>query len=408
MKFLIIFCLVIVSLFTKAQPIKHCPSPPLYEDLKKIDPAYELHRFENENLFQKSITPENKESLADSPIITIPVVVHILYNQSIENISDEQIRSQITVLNEDYRKKYGTRGYNTNPVGADARIEFALAVRDSQGNNTNGITRTHTSKTFFKYDSDEAMKYSSKGGINPWSSSNYLNIWVCNLVNYLGYATYPGSPSVDGVVIGYRYFGNNTGTTEAPYNLGRTATHEIGHWLGLLHTWGDSDCGSDYVDDTPPTQQANYDCPKGKTSTCNGNTTPDMIENYLDFTDDACMNIFTKGQVSRMRTTLNGIRKPIKNSNALTPVATGIDQKNMNSSDINFYPNPAANILHIDLNNKKRFEKIMIYNSLGQEMIQLKNNFTPMTLDISSYPNGLYLIHTSNPLVLPMKLIVSH
>jgi hypothetical protein len=147
------------------------------------------------------------------------------------------------------------------------------------------------------------MKNSKRGGINPTSPQEYLNIWVCNLGNgILGYAQFPGgSWSTDGVVILTSAFGTpSTGADAAPYNLGRTATHEVGHYLNLRHIWGDATCGSDLVDDTPTHNTANYGCPAaGHKSTCTG-TPVEMTMNYMDYTDDACMFMFSKKQVDRM------------------------------------------------------------------------------------------------------------
>ena len=177
-------------------------------------------------------------------IITIPVVVHVVYNTNAENISDAQIFSQMDVLNADFRRT-NSDASNTPSVwqniAADCEIDFCLATIDPNGNPTTGITRTNTNQTSFSISSDN-VKYSSAGGIDPWPQDDYLNIWVCDLGGgLLGYATPPSSWTnpEDGVVIGYRYFGT-TGVVQAPYNKGRTATHEVGHWLNLDHIWGDN------------------------------------------------------------------------------------------------------------------------------------------------------------------------
>ena len=254
-------------------------------------------------------------------IITIPVVVHVVWNTNSENISDAQIFSQIDVLNEDFRRTNSDA--NNTPshfqsVAADSEIEFCLASIDPNGTATTGITRTQTSVTSFSI-SNDAMKSSSSGGIDPWPQDDYLNIWVCDLGGgLLGYATPPSSwPNPDdGVVIGYRYFGT-TGVVQAPYNKGRTATHEVGHWLNLDHVWGDSNCGNDNCNDTPTQQSANYGCPNGiSTSNCSGNGSyGDMYMNYMDYTNDACMNLFTQDQKSRMISAINQYRSNLLNHN---------------------------------------------------------------------------------------------
>jgi len=145
------------------------------------------------------------------------------------------------------------------------------------------------------------MKSSTTGGTNAWNTGQYLNIWVCNLSNNtLGYAQFPGgAAATDGVVILTTAFGRY-GSASAPFNLGRTATHEVGHWLNLRHIWGDASCGNDFVSDTPTQQAANTGCPSFPKRTCGNTTNGDMFMNYMDYTDDACMYMFSTGQSSRM------------------------------------------------------------------------------------------------------------
>ena len=244
-------------------------------------------------------------------VVTIPVVVHVLYSNAAQNISDAQIMSQIDVLNEDFRRT-NSDADNTWSQAADTEIEFCLAGSDPLGNPTDGILRVPTSVTAFG--TNDGMKSSASGGSDAWPASSYLNIWVCNIGGgILGYAQFPGgSPSTDGVVCGYQYFGT-TGTATAPFNLGRTTTHEVGHWLNLRHIWGDGGCGADdFVSDTPKSGGANYGCQVGSSS-C-GST--DMVENYMDYSDDACMNLYTVGQKNRMRALFEsgGYRASLLNS----------------------------------------------------------------------------------------------
>ena len=229
-------------------------------------------------------------------VITIPIVVHVVYNTSAENISDAQIQSQITVLNDDFRRM-NSDADGTWSQAADSQIEFCLATVDPSGNPTTGITRTSTSTTAFG--TNDQMKFNSSGGKDAWPASDYLNFWVCDISGgILGYAQFPGgSASTDGVVNDYQYTGT-IGTASAPFDLGRTATHEVGHWLNLRHIWGDGGCSvDDYVSDTPTSDGANYGCATGHSS-C---SSTDMVQNYMDYSDDACMNLFTAGQKDRMR-----------------------------------------------------------------------------------------------------------
>jgi hypothetical protein len=229
-------------------------------------------------------------------VITIPVVVHVVYNTSSENISDAQILSQINVLNQDFRRT-NPDADGVWPQAADTEIQFCLATVDPSGNPTTGITRTSTSATSFSTANN--MKFNSSGGKDAWPASSYLNIWVCDLSSgLLGYAQFPGgSASTDGVVCDYLYFGT-IGTATAPFNKGRTTTHEVGHWLNLRHIWGDGGCTvDDFVSDTPLSDAPNYGCTIGHVS-C---SSTDMVQNYMDYSDDACMNLFTAGQTARMR-----------------------------------------------------------------------------------------------------------
>jgi Pregnancy-associated plasma protein-A len=267
-------------------------------------------------------------------------VVHVLYHTDQENIDLSQIDSQITALNRDYRIQNPDRSEIPAPFrvfAADTLIEFGLAVRDPDGNPTNGVTRTRTSKTVFPYNQadhdatkklDEMIKFDGFG-ISAWPRDSYLNLWVCSLGGgLLGYAQFPGGPpSTDGVVILNKAFGL-IGTAAPPYNLGRTAVHEVGHWLNLLHIWGDDGGGcsrSDNVDDTPNQADANGSDVKMSSFphiTCNNGPNGDMFMNYMDYVDDDTMVMFTAGQVRRMNATLGGPRASLANSMGLSPVQT--------------------------------------------------------------------------------------
>ncbi len=312
-----------------------------------------------ENWIATKISKKKSVNQRTSAVKIIPVVVHVIHKGEAvgtgSNISDAQIISQITTLNNDYRKKVGTRGYNTNIVGADANIEFALAVRDPNGNPTNGIDRVSFCKTSWWDDEIQAI-------IKPqtiWDPNKYLNIWVTpDIVSIigavLGYAQFPSASSLtgldepgmasdantDGVVIAHNYFGNldyddGSFNLDSTYGYGRTTTHEVGHWLGLRHIWGDENCGNDYVADTPIHKEDNYGCfAHPKPNSCG---TPDeMFENYMDYTDDTCMNIFTVNQVDRFNAVLANSprRKELLSSDALTPVAIYANDGEINLNEI--------------------------------------------------------------------------
>ena len=324
---------------TGLQVQRYCGSQLDFSEMQKTDPRRYQRFMDYEDLLQNQLL--NSRSIP-SGIITIPVVVHVVYNTSAQNISDARINEQIQVLNEDYRRLNADKVNTPSAfasVAGDAQIEFKLAKIDPNGNATTGITRTSTSVTGFSQPSNN-VKTTSTGGHDPWNTQRYLNIWVCDLLpvwdglqwlSLLGYSTSPvdfsSNPNLDGVVINFNYFGK-TGTS-APYNKGRTTTHEVGHWLDLRHIWGDSSSCSvdDGVSDTPIqsalTPSFHPNCPSFPRTDACSNTSPGvMFMNYMDYTDDGCMNLFTNGQIVRMRALFddqNGIRRQVYEwSNVIT------------------------------------------------------------------------------------------
>lgn len=248
---------------------------------------------------------------AEGPI-TIPVVVHVVHNKRSENISKAQINSQISVLNKDFRAQNADKSRVPaawKGLVADANIQFALASEDPAGDATTGTTRTKIDRTSFGV--DNSVKSAATGGVDPWPTDRYLNMWVCNLADgLLGYAQFPGGPPrTDGVVILSTAFGTR-GTATAPFNLGRTATHEVGHFLNLYHIWGlyDDCTGGDKVADTPNAAGPNYGEPTFPQVSCNNGPNGDMFVNYMDYVNDAAMFMFTPQQVARMLTALEGPR----------------------------------------------------------------------------------------------------
>ncbi len=267
------------------------------------DPTLVKRMQDIENFTRNVILERQQDAPGASGIIRIPVVVHVVYNTPAQNISDEQIQSQIEVLNEDFRKLNSDVSNTPEefaPLASDIGIEFYLATVDPDGNPTNGITRTATDKR--KFGTNDNIKRSEDGGKDPWPTDKYLNLWSGNisfiLGELLGYAQFPGGdPATDGVVINSKYFGRG-GSAIAPFDRGRTATHEVGHWLNLRHIWGDGGCGaSDFVDDTPDAASEYYGCPAYPQASCGSN---DMFMNFMDYVNDDCMFMFSQGQKERM------------------------------------------------------------------------------------------------------------
>ena len=339
-------------------------------------------------------------------IIYIPVVVHVVWKSAIQDISEAQIQSQIEVLNEDYAMTNLDRASlrsSFNSLATNTQIQFCLAETDPDGNFTTGIIRKQTGKASFN-DTDTAgwdgVKDSNYGGSDPWPRAQYLNMWVCNLdptAGVLGYAYPPGvGGSLDGVVMNYRYFGRE-GVVVPPYNRGRTTTHEVGHWLGLRHIWGDGGCGvDDGISDTPTASGPYFGCPSSTATTCGS---LDLWENYMDYTDDRCMVMFTEGQGVAMRNILNTVRSSIP----VSPKCyfnTGVEAPaSALANGLQLFPNPVTgNALQLVLNQATTTEGMLqIFDATGRQMW---NQLQPaglqqVTVQLPNLPNGFYLIQWS-------------
>jgi hypothetical protein len=354
-------------------------------------------------------------------IITIPVVVHVIYDgQALgvaPNITDAQVISQINVLNEDYSKT--GLGSNTNPVGADTKIRFALALQDPNGNPTNGIDRVSLCQpSWSDIDIESTLKPST-----IWNPSLYLNMWCVKFTDntLLGYAQFPdasglsglgtsgGSSNTDGVVSNYDVFGSikyNDGSflLDGTYNQGRTMTHEVGHWLGLLHIWGDAACGDDYCADTPVHHDANYGCPSPIPLSCDTPPVNEMIQNYMDYTDDACMNIFTQNQTDRITTIINNsarrnsLRSSTKNA-AIPLFANDAEVKLVESCPVSIcggvtnqtikriilYNRGTATLTSASLNYSINGGSNIVYNWTGS---LATNKYATIDITINSTSNG--------------------
>lgn len=347
MKKLIIALTLILTITVSAQ--EHCGTMQYYEMQKSLYPQIENNLNEIELFTQQYI--ESGQAIVDRNVIRIPIVFHVIYRTAQENISDAMVLSQLDVINEDFRKL--NADFPTTPsvfqgVAGDFEIEFCLATRDPQGNPTTGITRTQTTVTSFS--TNNAMKFTSQGGINAWPTNQYLNVWICNLGNnLLGYAQFPGgNANTDGVVVLHRSVGRPPHNTfPGPYNRGRTLTHEIGHWLNLRHIWGDqNNCtASDLVNDTPVQQSPNYGCKTHPSPSCNNGG--DMFMNYMDYGDDNCLRMFTNGQKQRARALFatGGARVAMLNSQGC---ATIVEPPVTNCGDTLRFPLPGTPVLYFD------------------------------------------------------------
>lgn len=393
-----------------------CASQTRWDALAAKNPAMVERREAGERIKQAWLAnPANTEET--QAVITIPVVVHVVYNNANQNVSDAQIFSQIETLNEDYRLLNADSvpyGHPFWPFTADSEIEFCLATTDPNGNATTGITRTSSNHGPFSGSSGDDVKFASAGGHDNWDPTQYLNIWVCNLGSALyGYATFPSElstdPDYDGVVINFTAFGN-MGTAQSPSDLGRTTTHEVGHWLDLFHIWGDDFCGDDLVSDTEPAEDANYGCPSfpyNANNSCGTDADGEMYMNYMDYVDDNCMNMFTFGQKSRMRATLANERLAIQSSQGCSlPAAT---PESSLAGLLSVAPNPSSSQFTLSLAGPQRRASLVVLNTLGAVVRSESITAFPYTIDLSDLSSDLYLLRVqSGKQVATHKIVLAH
>lgn len=331
-------------------------------------------------------------------VIRIPVVVHVVYNKAEERISAEQVRTQIEVLNRQFRKHNSGILRLPSPfqiLAADCFIEFFLATVGPRGGPTTGIIWKKSAVTSFG--TDDQIKFSQHGGDDAWDADQYLNIWVGKLsAGRAGYSSPLGADKQkDGIVINYTAFGT-IGTASAPYHLGKLAVHETGHWLGLKHIWGDSYCGDDLVGDTPAQPGATQGCPSGIKASCDNSLAGSMYMNYMDLTYDACTELFTTGQRDRMRAVFaeGGPRHALLSSPALNftaPIALDIPVAIDSLQSTMIFPNPVANLVTIKTVDHIG-EPLSIYDSHGRQVHNARITSNTMQFNISRLKTGIYFV----------------
>lgn len=375
---------------------KRCGFDQIYQELQKDSAFLQTQA----NLSKQ----KDANQLKSQTIFIVPVVIHAIHRNSADSISDAQILSQIEILNTDYRKLNADTSNVENGFSvADVRIEFCLAQRKPNGDPTTGIVRYQTNID----DICDGTQYLQAAPI--WDRNRYLNIWVCDLgsVN-AGFAYSPGAAADrDGVVIHFSNFGN-IGNVQTNYDLGRTATHEVGHWFNLRHLWGDDNpisCASDDGVTDTPNQGVIYDeCPNSPQSSCNSN---DMLSNFMGYVYDDCMGNFTEGQKRRMRSALVNARSELLLSNACLPVGLE-EEKALNA--IKLYPNPSNGKFTLDLDDRHLLDelKFKAYDLQGKSIpVQTKTSQKGYTLEIAPIDAGIYFlsIRTTNARVLK-KIII--
>lgn len=395
--------LLLVSALGRAQDslVTRCASTERDSVRLLKNPSLRNLRMQSEQAIQDYVRSNVAARTSASEVITIPVVVHVVHNRADQvvggagngNISDAQIQSQIDVLNEDYGNTSGYKGFYTDSLGVDTGIRFKLV----------SVVRTYNATSQFSpiTDADDLANISP-----AWFTNRYLNIWVTRLNDrYLGTSQFPVVTELndrtaglatsengetdaltDGVIIDFRYFGRNSDViTSRIYNLGRTTTHEVGHWLGLIHIWGDATCGTDYCDDTPTANTKNETTDVSCSpvySQCRGTlVTRNMIENYMDYSPDVCMSIFTNDQKERMHAVL-----------ALSPRrAKMVEYSKFSTTDllVEIYPNPVRETLTANVFTPN-FENytVSVFNQKGQKVTE--DTVNRSYLNVKNFPSGLY------------------
>lgn len=394
-----LFIITCLALFSQLGAQKNCSSTAYQQEQLKQDPAIIQRINQVESFINRSIEGNGVAARGDEAIIKIPVVIHILYHYPSEKITDQQVFSQIAALNKCFRRKsadtINTPSY-FRPMAADCGIEFQLAISDPKRRATTGIVRKYTPIT--QWQADDKMKFTNEMGDDAWDPASYLNIWVCNLDRVAGYASLPGGiMSKDGLVIGFSTFG--TIKVMSGYEMGKTAVHETGHWLGLKHLWGDTYCGDDGVGDTPKQAGYNIECPGVINITCGNGPYGDMYMNYMDLTNDACMNLFTQGQKARMRGMFDpgGPRSSLLLSKGLNPPLSSeieLPEEDPKWLHPQLYPNPATTQLTLDLSYDTRWlgKNLKIINIQGQTIMNVTVTTKNQPIDISRLQPGVYLL----------------
>jgi hypothetical protein len=384
---------LITALVSKVNAQQVCGSSDYQQKAWLMDPSVKIMMDRVEGIIQQQLdggsqTQQRGEKLF---LITIPVVVHVVYHDASQNISDENINYQIRLLNQCFRRLNADTAKTPErfrSVAADCDIEFKLAISDPARRATTGIIRKYS--PVGKWEADDQVKFTNKGGDDAWDPNNYLNIWVCNLNRMIGYASFPGGEAAkDGIVMNYNSF-----------RASKTLVHEAGHWMGLKHLWGDADCGDDGVDDTPKQSTFTSGCPSGiRLSPCGNAPNGDMYMNYMDFTNDECTNLFTDGQKSRMRSVFakGASRQGILNSYGLQPpliTEIPVGEPEPKWFFANVYPNPTAGELTLDLSYDIRWvgRSITITSSQGMPQIRAVITSKIMKLDISKLKTGVYFL----------------
>lgn len=454
--------LVKVALETSERPFyPSCGAPELIKFIDNKIPGYSQ---ENTNLSRQigEVIKNGMSPKSGDDVLLIPVVFHIVYHDSAFILPDSVIENQINVLNENYRRQnadtINMRSEYQNIVG-DSKIEFMLATVDPDGHSTTGITRTKSPIQYFggvlPYNSSQTpeitawvndsliynyfrLTQDSLGGIDAWDESRYLNVWIGDLrileplINNFkefvffalttpphnhpnwGQIGLPFNNYSQGVIIDYRTIGaNNPFSIEAPYQSfngkvtrGKILVHEIGHYLGLRHIWGDNPSCSvdDFIYDTPnATSDSQWGCNLNKntcTDSINGVDLKDMIENFMDYSDNDCQNSFTLGQIAAMRTTLKDYRPDL----SIVLTASVEEPPTINAK---IYPNPTSDLFTISINSEE-LTTIALIDVYGKKISPSVSFINLCSFNLSDYPKGIYFCKIKNRFGTLTKQVVKY
>ena len=421
--FTALFLSISFSLFS--QSVHRCGTVEIIQARNEAQPGYSAA---TKAVYQEALRNIDPSARGGGEVYQVPVVVHILHHDAEENLSADLVYSQIARLNKDYRRLNAdtteTRA-EFLPVAADAGIEFYLAGVDPDGNPTEGITWTAVDRSDFAPDlfsgTMDEMKQSSAGGVDAWDTEKYLNIWVCDLIGdnplfqILGFAYPPSSapnwpagsnassPELEGVAIHYKVFGENNPLAVGEFasaEQGRTAVHEVGHYLGLRHIWGDPNfllgedgcMVDDGLQDTPnAAENAAFSCDHTR-NTCVDSIAdlPDMIENFMDYASEDCMNMFTAEQTDILRTMLVNARPGL----ITDPVwGVGIQDEEL-KIEWSIQPNPTNGLVQVVLDQPFNIDNVELLDLQGRIVrSEGVGSFTStISLDVSIEESGLYLL----------------
>lgn len=406
---LVFFIFIFSETFSQAN-LHRCGTHEIMQYREQQSPGY-LNRVKASFENAKQIADANRTNRAvNDTIYKVKLVFHVVYANAAENIPDSVIFSQVEVLNEDYRRLNAdttrTRA-EFLPVAGDAGIEFELAATDPDGNPTNGITRTAGDGGVLGFNPFQDNVKTEPGGKAPWPTDRYVNIWVCNILNGLGVLGYAYPPdnapnwpsgsttdsSKQGVVLHYPVVGRNfSAPMDQTVAGGRSLVHELGHYFGLRHIWGDSQgcVDDDGISDTPLASDASQQTCDTVINSCPDAPTDfhDMIENYMDYSDDRCLNMFTKEQIGVMRAMLQTSRAGV------ATVVTGVKNIENNFETIQLFPNPSTGTVQMNIQLKAgKNYSYEIYNAIGEKLsgennIHGSDNYR--VFQLGSEPAGLY------------------